>query len=1145
MYPLPFARGLSNMNTLADQQQRQSALDPKKSFIVQAPAGSGKTELLTQRFLVLLSHVKQPEEILAVTFTKKSSAEMRARIINALQNAVNAPEPEAAHAKTTWNLAKAALHHDQKSGWNLLENPNRLRIQTIDSFNSYLTKQLPILSNFGAPPEITDDPTALYRAAVQEFLMYLEENTAWSNAIAQLLLHLDNDLNKVQELLINLLKKRDQWLPYITLNANDPNLRTRLEEYLAGIVTDTLKNLRTLFPKAYVTEFIDLAIFAANNLLKENADSLISHCINLTCLPGSSISDKNAWLGLTELLFTKDCQWRKQFNKTTGFPAATNSKNPYEKTLFDMMKQRMLNLVNALQKHTELMPAIAELRLLPHCQYQETQWQVLDALHQVLRVVVAQLKLVFQQRGKIDYIESAQAALAALGTEDVPTDMILALDYQIQHILIDEFQDTSNSQYRLIEKLTVSWIPDDGRTLFVVGDPMQSIYRFREAEVGYFIRAQHTGLNYIHLERLTLSVNFRSVPGIVDWVNQHFSKILPAFDDIATGAVTYSPSIAAHDVIHSLPVKLHAFMNAPPPTQAERIVKLIQQLKLENPGETIAILVRSRTHLAAIIPALKIAQLPYKAIDIDPLTTRPVIQDLMALTRALLHPADRIAWLATLRAPWCGLTLSDLLIISSDNPHITIWEQLQTNNLLLELSTEGQQRLTRILPILQSKIADRYRFSLRPWLESTWLLLGGPACTEQEDDLADAEAYFKLLEKLDKSGEPPNLDELEQDVSRLYAAPNNQADNTLQIMTIHNAKGLEFDTVILPHLERKSPNEDKQLLLWMERPRPEQHNALLIAPLHATGQANDSIYDYIKKQHAIKSAYENGRLLYVATTRAKKRLHLFFSLQQDKDKIADPLPNSLLNKLWSSIAPEIVNKFITRYHKIDYIEQQSPTSLAITREKKNINRLTLDWINPVKELHLTDPITYHNKQSGFQLPDNNPKYIGTFLHQLLQQICLHGPSWWESQSLKNKTQHCKNHLTQLGILPIHLSTAVNTVFTAISNTLQDQRGRWIIKAHQDAKNELPLTAMIDNQIKLFVIDRTFIDEAGIRWIIDYKSATPMGSDLEKFLQAEQAKYTLQLTQYAKAMADIDQRPIQLGLYFPLIPAWREWSFFTC
>ncbi len=1130
------------MKTIADEQQRKAALNPKKSFIVQAPAGSGKTELLTQRFLVLLTHVKQPEEILAITFTKKSAAEMRARIINALKNANEMTEPEADHAKTTWNLAQAALQHNQMMGWNLLENPNRLRIQTIDSFNAYLTKRLPILSHFGAPPEITDGPESLYRAAVQEFLLDLENNTDWSPAIAELLLHMDNDLNKVQELLINLLKKRDQWLPYITLNAQRPDLRQQLETHLANVTMDALTHLQTLFPNEHGAELMDLANFAANHLLREKVQSPILCCANLFNLPTASITDKPIWLGIIELLLTKEGQFRKQFNKTIGFPAASSTKNPYEKNLFDAMKQRMFDLVNQLQSKTELVDAMIELRLTPDCQYKENQWNLLNALHQILRVIVAQLKLVFQQQGKIDYIESAQGALAALGTEEAPTDLVLALDYQLQHILIDEFQDTSNSQYRLIEKITAGWMPYDGRTLFVVGDPMQSIYRFREAEVGYFIRARRAGLNHIFLEPLTLSVNFRSVPGIVNWVNQYFPKIFPLYEDIATGAVAYSASTATLAETDLSPVILHTDINAEETQTANSIVQLVQQLKQKNPDESIAILVRSRTHLSSIVPAFKTAKIAYKAIDIDPLTTRPVIQDLIALTRALLHPADRIAWLAILRAPWCGLSLHDLVILAGDQANTVIWEQLQNASLLATLSQQGQHCLARIMSILTMKLADRHRFSLRAWLEHTWLLLGGPACVSQDSDLNDASAYFNLLEKLNQKGNMLDLNELQQSVSQLYAAPNHQADNTLQIMTIHNAKGLEFDTVILPHLERQSPPDDKQLLLWMERPRPKQQNALLIAPIHATGQENDSIYDYIRRQHAIKNDHESGRLLYVASTRAKKRLHLFFSLQQDQNKIVKPAANSLLEKLWPAIQPEIINKTASQFHTIYFNEPNVMTALLDnTKEKKSINRLTLEWTNPIREL-LTDNITYHNKNSGFQLSNPNLKYVGTFLHQILQQICLQGRSWWESQSLSQQIRYCTAHLNQLGMLSDYLPIALDHVLKAVKNTLLDPRGQWMLSSHRDAQSELQLTAVIENKIKSLVIDRTFIDEMDTRWIIDYKTSVPSpGENLTDFLNTEKMKYTEQLTYYAKALREIDHRPIQLGLYFPLLPAWKAWS----
>lgn len=1131
------------MNTIADQNQREAALNPAKSFIVQAPAGSGKTELLTQRYLVLLAQVKQPEEILAITFTKKSAAEMRARIINALKNAAESPQPQSAHAKTTWNLAQSALKRNQLLKWNLLDNPNRLRIQTIDSFNAYVTKQLPILSHFGAPPEITEDSTVLYRTAIKEFLMYLEDNSEWSNAIALLLIHLDNDLTKVENLLINLLSKRDQWLPYITLNANDPKLRQKLEQHLANVSIDALTHLKKVFPKEYSDELIDLANFAATNLINENSKTGINECANLIHLPGTAISDKPIWLGLGELLLTKEGQWRKQFTKTIGFPAASSTKNPFEKNLFESNKQRMSELLSKLQSYPEILYAISDLRLTPDWAYQESQWQLLDALHQVLRIAVAQLKLIFQQQGKIDYIESAQGALIALGTEDCPTDLALTIDYRLQHILIDEFQDTSNSQYRLIEKLTAGWSPDDGRTLFVVGDPMQSIYRFREAEVGYFIRARLRGLNQLTLEPLTLSVNFRSVPAIVNWVNEHFPKIFPTHEDIATGAVTYSPSIASVDQSDASAVTLHTYINAEETAAANTIVSLIQQLKTEHPKESIAILVRSRTHLSAIIPALKKAALAFKAIDIDPLITRPVIQDLMALTRALLHPADRIAWLSILRAPWCGLELNDLMLIAGENASLTIWEQLQKPAILQSLSHEGQQRLARITPILFTKLADRHRFSLRAWLESTWILFGGPACITQANEIDDASAYFKLLDKFDRSGEIPNLDELEQQVSRLFASPNNQADDSLQIMTVHNAKGLEFDTVILPHLERKSPSDDKQLMLWMERPRAGQQNALLLAPIHAVGNDNDSIYEYIKRQHAIKTDYESARLLYVATTRAKKRLHLFFSLQQENGKMSEPASSSLLNKLWNSIAPEILNKTTSDYHNIHLSEHHASTDVPAVKSVRKINRLSLNWVNPIKEWQSTETITYHNKNSGFLLRDHNPRITGIFLHQLLQQICLNGADWWQKQSTQHIMNYCKRQLLQLGMLPHDVPLAIERVKQAISNTLNDPRGRWIIQPHAHAQSEMPLTMMVENQIKSIVIDRTFIDETGIRWIIDYKtSEMDTDGDIQSFLQSEKAKYQQQLTQYAKALRGLNQQTIHLGLYYPLLSAWDSWVF---
>lgn len=1108
------------MQNIHDSQQRQLALDMNLSFIVQAPAGSGKTELLTQRFLALLATVKQPEEIIAITFTKKSAAEMRARIINALMSTIHQPEPELSHAKNTWNLAKNALKKNEELKWNLLKNPNRLRIQTIDSLNTYITHQLPILANFGSRPHITDDSQKLYALAANELLSHLDENVDWANSIAKLVLHLDNDLNKVKDLLINMLAKRDQWLPYIALNAHDTELRKTLERNLQWINHTILKNLISLFPKEYSEELTTLLRFAAHQLTKDKSTSIIIHGLNVDTLPNSN--NKNAWLAIAELLLTKEFEWRKRFDKNTGFPAPSNADHPEEKLLFTSFKQRINNLMSALNNHEDLKNAFKNLCLAPDESYKEHQWEILNALHHVLRIAVAQLSIVFQEDSQIDFIENAQAALTALGTDDAPTDLTLTLDYQIKHLLIDEFQDISQSQFRLIEKLTMGWENHDGRTLFLVGDPMQSIYRFREAEVGLFIRARKTGLGNIKLFPLTLSVNFRSTPNLVNWVNHHFQPVFPACEDITMGAVQYSPSVASANDDNQNTVCLHSCSLTNENQQANAIINLIKHYQATLPHDGIAILVRARSHLITIIKALKKASISYRAIDIDPLDSRPVIQDLMALTRALLHPADRIAWFAILRAPWCGLSLADLLSISKVNTYQCLWDNILS---VKTLSPDGQNRLNRILPTLTTALANRYRFSLRLWIENTWLALGGPACVTDTSDLEDAKAYFDLLDKLDTGAGSFDANYLATQVKKLFASPDHHADNSLQIMTIHNSKGLEFDIVILPQLERKAPNDPKQLLLWMEQPQNNNINTLTLAPIPATEYQTDSIYDYIKRQHAIKDDHETSRLLYVAATRAKKYLHLFFSIHNKENY--QPAAGSFLEKLW----PVIKNN-ITLDNTVDI-----PPTQTLELFQRYIKRLTLDWKNPID---FTDEnVTFQKLQSGFKLPNYYAKYLGIIVHELLQYLCRLGIDWWQTKSLDQKKDFLKKRFLQGGLPLSQVQPYINQALLAIKNTLTDPTGRWILQKHSDAESEFQLTIKINGKIQSIVIDRTFIDDNNTRWIIDFKTSVPHNDDLNSFIETEKEKYLNQLQLYCEAMKIVGTSPIKMGLYFPLVPAWRE------
>src|SRR6202030_4287668 len=150
----------------------------------------------------------------------------------------------------------------------------------------------------------------------------------------------------------------------------------------------------------------------------------------------------------------------------------------------------------------------------------------------VLQSAAAHLQAEFALVGRVDHTYVAGAARAALADAGLPTDLALRTGLSLRHILVDEFQDTSIAQFDLIESLTLGWEEGDGRTLFVVGDPMQSIYQFREAEVGLFLRARDAGIGGVRLEALQLSRNFRSVPELIEWTNESFTKLFPGSDDV-------------------------------------------------------------------------------------------------------------------------------------------------------------------------------------------------------------------------------------------------------------------------------------------------------------------------------------------------------------------------------------------------------------------------------------------------------------------------------------------------------------------------------------------------------------------------------------------------------------------------------------
>ncbi|MEX0951729.1 MAG: 3'-5' exonuclease, partial [Gammaproteobacteria bacterium] len=853
-------------------------------------------------------------------------------------------------------------------------------------------------------------------------------------------------------------------------------------------------------------------------------------------------ADLPVWQGLADLLLTKTGSRRKKVDKRDGFPAGCKAE-----------KARLLALAGQLEQTPVLLARLDFSRALPPANYSEQQWQLLAALIQVLPLAVAQLRLVFAQTGQVDFPELAHAAQRALGQIDAPTDLALRLDYRLQHILIDEFQDTSNSQWSLLQLLTAGWQPGDGRTLFLVGDPMQSIYRFREAEVGLYLHAWSHGLGDINLVPLSLTVNFRSTAGIVDWVNDCFAAVMPQQSDATSAAVAYAPSIAWRAAGTAASVSVHPQYALDLQQEAD----IVSNILADCGNRHCAILVQNRNHLLAIVPRLRAQGIAFRAVEIERLGQQPVVLDLLALTRALIHPADRIAWLSVLRAPWCGLTRADLHALARyEVLHTqamatlpTVLQQLADQDFVADgLSVTGSKILQRIWPCLQQALLEQRRGLLRDSVERLWLQLGGASAVDSVTALTDAQAYFELLEHTEVGADLESAAQLERELERLFAAPDTQTtDDDLQILTIHKAKGLEFDNVILPGLGRPGRHDDPKLLLWQERQR-DQDSELLLAPLTATGAERDQVYAFVNRLEQERSAYERGRLLYVAATRAREQLHLLghVNVKANADgeiETAKPKAGSALALLWP---------------QLEAVYQQSlPSTLPDTADTAPVNtwqpqRLPADWTLPaLPDTDMSAAISAMASTPVTATADYSPEYwwagetaraVGIVVHRLLMRIAAEGVDAWPAERLTAGTALIKHLLQQQGLAGAACETAAGQVLAALQSTLADDRGRWLLAAeHREAANEYALNRLHDGRLETVVLDRTFVDKDDVRWIVDYKTGSHAGTDIDTFLEREQERYRPQLERYAEFMRVLDQRPIRLGLYFPLLKCWREWA----
>ena len=1206
-----------------DQDQRIVALDPHRSVLVQAPAGSGKTDLLTRRFLRLLAEVNDPRQIVAITFTKAAASEMRNRILDELEKAERRAASGNSAAEDQWSmevLATRALEHSRKLNWRLIELSSQLRISTIDSFCRDLAIQQPIHSGIGNNLQINERPAELYAIAARSTLEKLGSNRypEVSTAIRELLLWRDNNWKELEDLLIKMLSQRDRWmLDFVLQNGQDwDSLRERLERPMARAVRDALSTLENLITADQRAEAHELAQFACS----QGAGDKYRGLAELAEFPTSTHGDhealeeaRGAYLCMAKLLLKNDGAIRRKIDSRLGFP----------KEHLDE-KLRMEDLLERLAEIPEVEEALARVGDLPPARYTEEDWQIIRASFVLLRHAAAELKTVFAEAGAVDFIEVAQIAKAVLRGEDsLPSDAAQAVADDIHHLLIDEFQDTSRRQHEFVTSLIEAWPDSSDRTVFVVGDPMQSIYFFRDAEAELFTRVRNLGFELgdgesFPLDSVTLSSNFRTEPGLVSELNNIFARVFEVADG---SSIEFARAEAARTPSESRKKRLEWHIDFVPKmrgagsgnadelrikeqiaaeresirkSQINEIVSLVrgqlarvESARIGSGKYRIAVLGRARTALAPVALALREAEIPFRAVELENLSDRPEILDAVALTRALFNAEDRVAWLGVLRAPWCGLSLAELHSIAGTDEGASVTSsipQLLRERLRL-LPSESRKAVERVLIAYQSLSQTRLRLPIATpgtLMQQTWMDLGGDACVD-EAARANLALFWRLLDNL-RNGEQDIVGPvLETALSDLCALPDpsSSSDFGVQLMTIHKSKGLEFEVVIVPDLQAQSGRGSVDLLSWLEcgLPEPNEEGALtefLIAPVQYKGTDPGAAKKWVDRARRDRENQEMRRILYVASTRAREELHLFAQPAykvdtEETEQLEEPL-NCLLSAAWPALGEEIRDRFDARNAAeppsnpintemiVDSIAAGRDNLLVMPSPAKPtiIRRLPLNFNATVtgesncttlqSVIGLSEPQTYARHEGGL-----SSRALGNAVHRLLEELSrLRKSMDWEStrSALEQFRPRTLAMIRSSGITGSDAEAIGSQAHQMALRASHELTGQWILSPHRDAATETGWSGMISGTLHQIRVDRMF--RAGFAplepgedalWIIDYKTANANAANAASTVVALRETFAPQLEMYAFILRNLHGAEIQIraGLYYPQMLLFDWWK----
>lgn len=1014
------------------------ACDPRRSVAVEACAGAGKTWMLVSRILRALLDGAAPHEILAITFTKKAAGEMRQRLNEWLQGFAQATPEQLERELVMRGIGPQAAQELREPLRNLyqtlLAQGRPVQIRTFHSWFAALLRNAPLslLDMLGLP--------AAYEL--------LEDD---AQAVAQVWRPFHARLLRESEALVDYRAVVATYGRYQTERALEAALQRRVEFQLAdaqGAVLASVPPFSEHFP-AFQGVDEPRALLLADGPLRQQ---LVQAAQILGRASQPSFSAKGGELeqaltqgdadGVLAALLTKDGGARKFGDKVAG-----------------------IEQVRAVQ--AQLLDVLA-------AQAQHEAWAYQQRMTRLTRLLVDEFAALKRERGWVDMSDVERAALQLLSDPVLGGWVQERLDARTRHLLIDEFQDTSPLQWQALHAWLSGYAGAGGGaeppSLFIVGDPKQSIYRFRRAEPQVFIAAQ-AFVRDLGGDLLSCDHTRRNAPAVLELVNQAMgaAQAQGQYDNFRrhttesrdAGGVLALPQIARPDKPDrdaDAPAGWRDSLTTPRVTPEETLRTLecrqaahwlATQIAAGLHPKEIMVLSRKRDRLAVMQDELRVLGIPAQQPEKSDLGAAPEVQDIVALLDALVSPAHDLSLARALKSPLFGVDDADLVQLALHQRELKLpwFEVLQKTELL----TPSLQGLGPVLTRWQGWLA-----ALPPHdaLDAIFddgdvlaRFVAAAPSTQREAVLSNLQALLAAALQVDgaRYATPYALVRaLRRQGAGGVPAPTLADADAVRLLTVHGAKGLEAELVLLLDTDAPAPKAQTMgvLLDWPGEAETPQRFIFLASE----SAVPPSVQPALEVERQARSR-EELNALYVALTRAQQRLVLS-SVQ----------PHQASGASWWQRLQDLCTPLET-----------PSVYAAVTGAPVGAFMLPILPPAPVEQAHIAIK-TGVIQAAAKDTPESR---VGQAMHRLLEWAALDATGW--------APQQVQRVAAEFGLEPAQAEQAA-----AMALRILQGEGAWAWRATELSwhGNEVPVTL----QGSVRRIDRLVRHRDGNWWVLDYKSA---------------------------------------------------------